>query len=69
MHKFQYFQNEFPSTNASLKLAIKTPRQGLKSCFGVLLLNLSNTGKYGNPELQKTKRVEQSQITVKQKYF
>ena len=64
MHKFKYFQNEFPRTNASLKLAIKTPWQGLKSCFGVLLLNLRNTGKYGNPELRKSERVEQSQITI-----
>ena len=64
MHKLKYFQNEFPSTNASLKLAIKTPRRGLKSCFGVLLLNLRNTRKYGNPELRKLKRVKQSEITI-----
>ena len=64
MHKLKYFQNEFPRTNASLKLATKTPRQGLKSYFGVLLLNLRNTGKYGNPELHKTKLVQQSQKTI-----
>ena len=64
MHKLKYFQNEFPSTNASLKLTIKTPRRGLKSCFGVKHLNLRNTGKYGNPELRKLKRVKQSEITI-----
>ena len=43
------------------------PWQGLKGFFGVLLLNVRNTGKCGNPELHKTKRVEQSQITMNSK--